>query len=67
MFTPCRDCNKRHVGCHSSCEDYKKFLEEYERFKKYTKEHAPPVLTKWSWDGYTDTMGKRRRHDGKFS
>lgn len=20
---PCADCQKRHVGCHSDCEDYK--------------------------------------------
>ena len=23
MIMPCKDCAKRHVGCHSECEDYK--------------------------------------------
>lgn len=26
-MTPCKGCEKRHVGCHSECEDYKKFKE----------------------------------------
>jgi len=24
---PCKDCEKRHVGCHSDCNNYKKFRE----------------------------------------
>lgn len=67
MFVQCRDCNKRQVGCHSSCEEYKRFVEEHEKLKRHAKEHEPPILTKWSWYGYTDFTGKRRRHDGKFS
>ena len=27
MIAPCKDCEKRVVGCHSSCEEYKKFRE----------------------------------------
>ena len=26
MFAPCRDCENRHVGCHSDCEKYKEFV-----------------------------------------
>ena len=25
ITAPCKDCQKRHLHCHSSCEDYKKF------------------------------------------
>ena len=25
---PCKDCEKRHVGCHSTCEPYIKFAQE---------------------------------------
>lgn len=28
MNVPCKDCNKRQVGCHSSCEDYKTYKTE---------------------------------------
>lgn len=23
--SPCKDCKKRHIGCHSECDDYIKF------------------------------------------
>lgn len=28
---PCKDCEKRHLGCHSDCKDYKEFTE----YRKY--------------------------------
>lgn len=28
MKVPCMDCDKRHLGCHSVCEQYKQFVEE---------------------------------------
>lgn len=31
---PCKDCTKRHVGCHGECADYKSFNEN--RPKKRT-------------------------------
>lgn len=67
MVVPCKDCEDRCVGCHSICERYKEFVSEYEKVKKFIKEQTPSTLNKWSWHGYTDTTGKRRRHDGKFS
>ena len=27
----CKGCQKRFVGCHASCEDYKKFKEELKK------------------------------------
>lgn len=30
----CKDCHNRKVGCHSTCEEYKKFLQENEEWKK---------------------------------
>lgn len=67
MLAPCKDCKDREIGCHSKCERYKEFVEENEKLKKHAKATTPPRLTKWSWHGYTETTGKRRRHDGKFS
>lgn len=28
---PCKDCKKRHLGCHADCNDYKEFAE----YRKY--------------------------------
>lgn len=33
----CLNCKKRHLGCHSDCEDYKKYKEELEHIKKNIK------------------------------
>lgn len=43
--TCCKDCEKRKVGCHSTCEEYKAFrskrdAENAEIFKKKQKEVA---------------------------
>ena len=53
---PCKDCEKRHVGCHSSCEDYIAYSENRakqnaRRFKDtslymdlaYVKKHGKAV------------------------
>jgi len=35
----CKDCDRRTVGCHSTCEDYKKFRERHEaNVKAYRKD-----------------------------
>ena len=37
--SPCKDCQKRFVGCHSSCEDFAKWkTEEFDEKKKVFKE-----------------------------
>jgi len=30
----CKDCIKRHIGCHAKCEDYKMWKEEWLEYKK---------------------------------
>lgn len=32
-YVACKDCQNRQPGCHSYCENYKKFVEENERIK----------------------------------
>lgn len=27
----CKDCDKRHIGCHAECEDYKAFKAEMDK------------------------------------
>lgn len=34
----CKDCSKRCVGCHSSCEEYLSFREELDEFNKKVAE-----------------------------
>jgi len=53
MKVPCKDCEKRQLGCHSTCEDYKEF-------SKYCAEkNAFLRNTKVNEMGYA--MAKRER------
>lgn len=36
-YNSCLNCNHRHLGCHGTCEDYKKYKEELERIKQNKK------------------------------
>lgn len=38
MTCKCKDCTDHYIGCHSTCEDYKKFQEENEKTKKAIRE-----------------------------
>lgn len=33
IVTPCKDCQKRFLSCHSTCEDYKNWKSEFEEMK----------------------------------
>lgn len=35
---PCYNCEKRFLGCHGSCEDYKKYIAEKEEVNKKKRE-----------------------------
>ena len=28
MTNSCKNCTKRHVGCHATCEEYKEYVEK---------------------------------------
>ena len=34
LISPCKDCEKRYLGCHSECEDYFKYQEEVKAWNK---------------------------------
>lgn len=38
VSAPCKNCEDRHVGCHSECDRYKKFKEEHESEKAVIRE-----------------------------
>ena len=33
----CRDCKKRHIGCHADCKEYKEYKKKLEREKENRK------------------------------
>lgn len=37
MKVPCMDCDKRHLGCHSVCEQYKQFVKEKDAINEKRK------------------------------
>ena len=60
MFkSPCKDCGKRMVGCHSSCEDYKAAQEAYQAERTTSlKERRNEVMFA---DYYCVARAKRER------
>lgn len=36
--SPCKDCDKRFIGCHGSCDDYKVFRTELDRINQLKEE-----------------------------
>ena len=46
----CLDCTKRHVGCHSTCEDYLKFRKELDELNKQKrKERDMEYASRPTW------------------
>ena len=39
MTCKCKDCDKRTLGCHSTCEDYKAFKAENEKRRERANNH----------------------------
>lgn len=40
--TPCKACEKRCLGCHANCEEYKQFRKDIEEQKKQEKTEYHP-------------------------
>lgn len=47
MCSPCKDCKKRKVGCHSTCQDYKVF--NYERVKVRNENRLSSIIRSTSY------------------
>ena len=52
---PCKGCQKRVLGCHSVCEDYKKYHTEKENEREHQK-----VLNDAYWDAREFTQRKKK-------
>lgn len=46
MTAPCKDCDKRHSGCHSQCEKYRDWRKKMDDAmeKRQKAREAEPVL-----------------------
>ena len=59
----CLNCEKRHVGCHSSCEEYAEFKSnflEQKEIKRKQKERQNIV-----YDYVFESRDRQRRRNGK--
>lgn len=54
---PCKDCQERMVGCHSSCQKYIDWSSEQTRLKKESQKKNPPRL----WIPNNEYYGAIRR------
>jgi hypothetical protein len=53
VHNPCRDCAERRVGCHSGCEGYKRYLDEWNALKGL-------IRTECEYDSYMRGLHERR-------
>lgn len=54
-WNPCKDCERRRVGCHAECEDYKKYAENNQETYRKRKEHREII------DAIADSRDRARR------
>lgn len=62
-ITCCKDCTKRHIGCHASCEDYIKQKTELDRIRE-TNHDADEIKRHnliASYDYYARMQQSKRR------
>ena len=45
----CKDCKDRYVGCHSNCDDYKKYRERMEEANRLRKYNSTSVSQGWGF------------------
>ena len=65
-ITCCKNCvpPKRHLGCHSTCEQYLREKAEYEKQKEYARAHKTVILTNYDFDkiAYANFKCRKRRN-----
>lgn len=62
MNVPCHGCGDRQIGCHGSCEKYKKFVEDLHEKKNiaFLKRADECKIEKLHYDGAK--QARRERH-----
>ena len=57
----CKGCKKRQIGCHSTCELYKKQKEKYEKERKEAVKMVRPTIYKSEFE-FLACMHKARKY-----
>ncbi len=58
MLAPCKDCEKRVLGCHSSCEEYQEFRKAKD-LDNAARRTVWQEKVRWSDSKRKRIMGKR--------
>lgn len=45
--SPCKDCQKRHAGCHSECKEYAEYKAEHEKRKAEVEQKKRDESALW--------------------
>ena len=56
--TPCKECTKRHLGCHDHCEEYQAARAEYENIKNAAR--ANEELYRYISEQITKTLRRKK-------
>ena len=46
MRTPCKDCDRRLVGCHTICREYQDWVKQREESKAANRKESPELCRK---------------------
>jgi len=49
MINPCRNCNKRHIGCHSKCKEYIDWKAEWDKRKELERKYKEKENLAWRY------------------
>ncbi len=58
----CIYCTERHIGCHSQCEDYKKWKAEVDEVSKAMREAKATVGHEYRNERYNRRIRKRKNY-----
>lgn len=54
VYSPCKNCENRRIGCHSGCEGYKRYCEEIKALRAVIKREN-------EYDAYMKNLHERNR------
>lgn len=66
--SPCLDCPDRDVECHSTCEKYKAYVKEQDKYRELVRSERDTTYFEYSCDHKLGELAKEyRRGQGKWS
>ena len=64
-FHCCKDCQKRQIGCHATCEEYITSKQERDRLMAQERQDKQGFIESWEMRKESIEKTKRRNHDRK--